>query len=357
MNCFRNHLPSSSLWVGVIVCCCIHVSPTQAIDLLKVATIAPEGSGWVNALRQVDTALREQTADAVGLKIYPGGVQGDEDVMLRKMRIGQLHGGNFGGDGVSAMVPDVLALEMPFLFDDYDEVDYVVSQMEEFYQQRFAAAGYVLLGWSDIGFVYVMSQTPVRGAPDIRGMKVWRLQDEPITAVLFKRAGVSSVPLAIPDVHLGLQTHLVDVVYASPAAAIVLQWFTRVKYLTTLPINYTIGVFALSQKAFQRLTPDHQQILRQITRSHFAQANLRSRDDNVEALQVIFDEGITRVQPLAEEVDSFKKLVSESTPELVGTAFSKEAYDLVNLYLQSYRKANPSSTDASAAGEFDGSRP
>ncbi|MBT3342923.1 MAG: TRAP transporter substrate-binding protein DctP [Gemmatimonadetes bacterium] len=315
------------------------IAPVQAIQLLKVATIAPEGSGWVRALREVDAELRQKTDDAVGLKIYPGGVQGDEDVMLRKMRIGQLHGGSFGGRGVSLMAPDVLALEMPFLFDNYDEVDYVVAQMDAFYRERFAEGGYVLLGWSDIGFVHVMSQKPVRGAADIKGMKVWRLADEPITAVLFRRAGVTSVPLTISDVLLGLQTHLIDVVYASPSAAIVLQWFTRVKYLTALPINYTVGVFALQRKVFDRLDPSHQQTLLDITSRHFADANHDSRQDNEEAMQVIIDQGIIKVEPLEEEIQSFIDLVVESRPELVGHAFSQEAYDLVNQHLTSFRES------------------
>lgn len=326
-------------WIMVgLLLLCAHSSPASAIQLLKIGTIAPEGSGWVRALRQVDEDLRLKTDGEVGLKIYPGGVQGDEDVMLRKMRIGQLHGGSFAGTGVSKMVPDVLALEMPFLFDNYDEVDYVVGQMDAFYRQRFTAAGYALLGWSDIGFVHILSQAPVRGADDIKGMKVWRLADEPITSVLFRRARVTSVPLTIPDVLLGLQTRLVDVVYASPAAAIVLQWFTRVKYLTALPINYTVGVFALQQQAFDRLAPEHQQVLLQITGAHFAKANLDSRQDNEEALQVMYAQGIAKVEPREEDIASFHDLVTASTPELVGSAFTQEAYDLVNLHLATYRE-------------------
>lgn len=325
--------------VGLAFClCAASAGSASAISLLKVATIAPDGSGWMKALRAVDVELRQRTEGAVGLKLYPGGVQGDEDVMLRKMRIGQLHGGSFGGGAVSDMVADVLALEMPFLFDSYEEVDYVVGQMDEFYRQRFTDEGYVLLGWADIGFVHVMSQSPVRGAPDIRGMKVWRLEDEPITEVLFKRAGVTSIPLSIPDVLLGLQTNLVEVVYASPVAAIVLQWFTRVKYVTALPINYTIGVFALQKKAFDRLEPGHQEILLEITRRHFAVANLQSRDDNQEALAVMLTQGIEQVLPLESEVASFQDLVKESTPELVGDAFSHEAHDLVTQHLRTFRQ-------------------
>ncbi|MDE2734408.1 MAG: TRAP transporter substrate-binding protein DctP, partial [Gemmatimonadota bacterium] len=133
----------------------------QPNHLLKIATLAPEGSSWAKVLRTIDADVRRETNGNVGFKIYPGGVQGDEKVVLRKMRIGQLHGGNFGGQGVSQTLPDVLALQMPFLFDSYAEVDYVLEKMDAFYRQGYEERGYVFLGWADIGFVHILSQQPV----------------------------------------------------------------------------------------------------------------------------------------------------------------------------------------------------
>ena len=106
--------------------------------LLKIATLAPESSNWVKSLRNIDREVREATDDRVGLKIYPGGVQGDEKVVLRKIRIGQLHGGGFGGQGISQIFPDLLALEMPFLFNDYGEIEHVLGAMDDFYRQGYA---------------------------------------------------------------------------------------------------------------------------------------------------------------------------------------------------------------------------
>lgn len=317
-------------------------APVTAQTVLKIGTLAPEGSSWVTALRDIDSEIRAETDGQVRLKIYPGGVQGDEDVMLRKIRIGQLHGAGLGGTGISHVLPDVLALEMPFLFDNYDEVDYVLGQMGGYYRQAFLDAGFVLLGWSDIGFVYLMSQQPIRSVEDLAGHKVWRLQDEPITGVLFEKAHVTSVPLTIPDVLLGLQTNLVDVVYASAAVAIVLQWFTRVKYYTDLPINYSIGAFLVQQKAFDRMTTAQQGRLLEISARHIGAHNQRSRTDNRDALQIMRREGIVAVTSSPEAVDSFQRLVRESTPELVGHAFSRQAHELVHRHLSEFRASPPS---------------
>ena len=318
------------------------VTPLAAQTTLKFATLAPEGSSWITALRNVDTEIRALTEGQVRLKIYAGGVQGDEDVMLRKVRIGQLQGLGLGGTGLSHVQPDVLALEMPFLFQNYDEIDHVLTQTSAYYQQAFLDAGFVLLGWSDIGFVYLMSQHPVRSVEDMNGHKVWRLQGEPLTGVLFEKAGVTSVPLTIPDVLLGLQTHLVDVVYASASAAIVLQWFTRVKYYTDLPINYAIGAFLLQKQAYDDLTGDQQQQLLEVSARHIGAHNRRT--DNVEALQIMQDQGVIAVACPPAAIASFQQLVEDSKPDLIGHAFSNEAQEQVQRHLAQYR-ARPATAD------------
>ena len=315
-------------------------APTSAetATVLKISTLAPEGSGWTRALREMDADLRAATGDALRLRIYAGGVQGDEDVMLRKIRIGQLQGAALGGTGVSRVCREVLALEMPFLFDGYGEIDYVLRQMEDYFRSVFLAQGYVLLGWADIGFVHLLSKDPIRGTGDLRGRKIWRLQGEPITEVLFKKAEVTSVPLAIPDVLLGLQTNLVDVVYASPAAAIVLQWFTRVQYYTELPINYTLGAFVLHRKYFDRLPDEQQQLLTEIAAARIREHNLRGRGDNEEALRIMRKEGLQPVKPSEAEVASFRALVEDSRSELVGQAFSASVHEQILGHLADFRR-------------------
>ncbi|MFC1525355.1 TRAP transporter substrate-binding protein DctP [Candidatus Latescibacterota bacterium] len=309
----------------------------QVTQVIKLATLAPDGSSWVQSLRALDAEVREATGGAVGFKIYPGGVQGDEEVMLRKIRIGQLHGGGFGGLGVTQVLPDARALAIPFLFDGYDEVDNVLDSTLGYYQDGYEQAGFVLLGWLDVGFIYLLSRMPLSGADDIDGAKVWRLQGEPITGALFKKAGVTSVPLTIPDVLLGLQTKLVEVVYASPSAAIVLQWFTRVKYYTDLPINYTVGALLVDQRTFAKLSPDHQRIVRDVAGRHLARQRALSRGENEEALRVLDEEGLGRVAPGPAQIEEFRDLVQQCLPELIGEAFSRQSYDLVLSHLAAYR--------------------
>ncbi len=313
----------------------LHVADAQT---LKVATIAPEGSSWVKALRAIDEQIQQATEGAVQLKIYPGGVQGDEKVVLRKMRIGQLHGGGFAGQGASIVLPDILGLQMPFLFNDYDEVDFVVDSMNAHLKAAYSDKGFVHLGWADIGFVHILSKSPIRSVEDIRRHTVWRLEEEPITEVLFRLADVRSVPLSIPDVLLGLQTNMVDVVYAPPAAAIVLQWFTRVGHISEVPINYTLGAFMVSARAFDQLAPEHQAALRTISEREMRALSLKTRRDNGEALQVMKDNGlqVTALQDGA--LDAFRALVRTTRAELVGETIPLKTQERIETLLSAFRQ-------------------
>ena len=313
----------------------------QPNHLLKIATLAPEGSSWSKVLRTIDADVRQETDGNVGFKIYPGGVQGDEKVVLRKMRIGQLHGGNFGGQGVSQTLPDVLALQMPFLFNSYAEIDYVLENMDAFYRQGYEERGYVFLGWADIGFVHILSQQPVATVEDMRSQKVWQLPDEPLTSVLFRLAGVTSVPLNIPDVLLGLQTNLIDVVYASPSATIVLQWFTRAKYVTQLPINYTLGAFLIDKRTFAKIPAAAREHIHRIARQHMAALNQRNRRENDEAMTVLQANGLSLVEVNPNDIETFKGLVASAETELVGQAFSREVHEHIARHLQDFRRTSP----------------
>ena len=313
----------------------------QPNHLLKIATLAPEGSSWANVLRTIDADVRRETDGNVGFKIYPGGVQGDEKVVLRKMRIGQLHGGNFGGQGVSQTLPDVLALQMPFLFDSYAEVDYVLEKMDAFYRQGYEERGYIFLGWADIGFVHILSQQPVATVEDMRTQKVWQLPEEPLTSVLFRLAGVTSVPLNIPDVLLGLQTNLIDVVYASPSATIVLQWFTRAKYVTQLPINYTLGALLIDKRTFAKIPAEDREHIHRIARQRMAALSQRNRRENDEAMTVLQANGLSLVEVNPEDIETFKGLVTSAETELVDQAFSREAHEQIARHLENFRRTSP----------------
>ena len=175
----------------------------------------------------------------------------------------------------------------------------------------------------------------------MRAQKVWQLPDEPVTSVLFRLAGVTSVPLNIPDVLLGLQTNLIDVVYASPSATIILQWFTRAKYVTQLPINYTLGALLIDKRIFDKIPAADREHIHRIAQQHMAALGQRNRRENDEAMTVLQANGLSLVEVSPKAIETFKSLVANAEAELVGRAFSREAHEQIARHLQDFRRASP----------------
>ena len=339
---------NSSLGMIIPIIFLLSSFETQPIkaQTLKIATLAPEGSEWTEALHRIDQRIREATNDSVQLKVYAGGIQGDEPVVLRKMRIGQLHGGGFAGPSMSQILPDILALQLPFLFHNYNEVDFVLENTKDLFSKRYRQRGYINLGWADIGFVHILSKVPISTLEDIQSHPVWRLEGEPITEILFRLGNAYSVPLTIPDVLMGLQTDLVSVAYASPAAAIVLQWFSRVSYINELPINFALGSFLLSERAYNKIPEAYRQTLRAISEEEMRALSLEMRRENVEALAVLKSNGVQINKVSGLDLNTFEELVKETVEELLKGPMPPDTHSQIQTLLEQFRQEKRAKTNA-----------
>jgi TRAP-type C4-dicarboxylate transport system substrate-binding protein len=319
------------------------VSPRSAVSkgiILKIATLAPEGSAWIQTFEDLNVELKKKTNDAVELKVYPGGVLGDEKDMIRKMYVGQIQGAVLTSAGLSGIFGEMDVFQIPFLFKSYEEVDYVLEKMDAFFKKGFADKGYVLPAWSEGGFVRLMSTVPIASLDDLKKAKVWTWEDAPMAKAIFDEAGISAIPLSLPDVLVGLQTGLVEVVYAPPTGAISLQWFTKIKYMTDVPLIYLVGGILLKKKEFEKLLPAHQKTFMELCPKYMNQLKLVIRKENQEAIQVMVKHGVKIIRPSADQVEGFKKVAQKAMERQTGKSFSKKVRDEVIAYLQEYRKAH-----------------
>jgi TRAP-type C4-dicarboxylate transport system substrate-binding protein len=304
---------------------------------IKLATLAPEGSSWMKTFTALNSEVKKKTENKVQFRIYPGGVLGDEMDMLRKMKIGQIQGVALTSAGLSTLFREIDVLQIPFLFQTYEEVDAVLTKMDSFFRKGFEDNGYILLGWSEGGFIYLMSTVPVASVADLQKAKVWIWADSPMSKAIFDEAKVSAIPLSIPDVLVGLQTGLVNVVYAPPTGAISLQWFTKVKYLTDVPLVYLAGAIVVRKETFQRISPSYQNSIIEISQRHVNQLKAVTRNENQEAIEVMKKHGTKIVTPSKDQVDEFKKLSNQAIGRLGSQSFSKKVLNEVSSILEGNR--------------------
>ena len=305
---------------------------------IKLATLAPEGSSWIKTFNGLNSEVRKKTENRVQFRIYPGGVLGDEMDMLRKMKIGQITGAALTSGGLSALFKEINVFQIPFLFQTYEEVDAVLTRMDSFFRKGFDDNGYVLLGWSEGGFVYLMSTNPISSVPDLQKEKVWIWVESPMAKMILDEAGVSAIPLSIPDVLVGLQTGLVNVVYAPPTGAISLQWFTKVKYLTDVPLIYLAGGIVVRKDTFQQISPSDQSSVIEISKRHLTQLKALTRNENREAITVMTKHGTKIVTPAKNRIEEFKRLSNRAISRHGSQYFSKKVLDEVLSIIEGNRR-------------------
>ena len=233
----------------------------QAVTL-KVATVSPAGSVWMQQLQEAAAKVNDRTEGRVKFKFYPGGVMGDDKAVLRKMRVGQLHGSVLTVGILAQTYPDLQLYGLPLVFRNDSELDYVRERMDGTLMSGLEKKGFVSFGIAEIGFAYVMSQAAVANVAQIRAQKVWTPDGDLGTARALQAFDINPIPLTIADVLGGLQTGLINTVAAPPVGAITLQWHTRINNVVDLPLLYTYGLLTVSQRQFKKINSQDQQIVR-----------------------------------------------------------------------------------------------
>ena len=307
-------------------------------NVIKFSTLVPEGSSWMKSLRRFSGEIKKATDGNVVFKFYPGGVSGDEKDVIRKMRIGQLHGAGFTGVGLGAILPETRVLDLPFLFKSYQEVEHVYKAMNDYFVERFDKKGYVLLGWVPVGWIHFLSKKPIKTVADLHASKPWLWEGDPLVEQAYEGIGVLPIPLSITDVLLSLQTGMVDTVYSSTQGALVFQWFTKVKYITRLRMSYATGGVFISKKKFEELPLSYQEALKKIASKHFSNLAAVIQEDNLKAEKVLESNGIKWIrQPEPAALKKFQQAGVTARKNLIGKLFSSNLLKKVLQYLEEVR--------------------
>ncbi|HAY40159.1 MAG TPA: C4-dicarboxylate ABC transporter [Desulfobacteraceae bacterium] len=309
----------------------------QAIQI-KIATISPEGSVWMEKMREGAEELARKTNNRVEIKFYSGGVMGDDKAVLRKIRIGQLQGGAFVSGSLSQFYPDNQIYSLPLFFRSFKEIDYVRGYLDKKIIDGFEKGGFVIFGIAEGGFAYVMSTVPIHTVEDMRQQKVWIPDNDSMILEAIKAFDITPIPLSIADVRAGLQTGLINTVTTPPIGALALQWHTQIKYLLDEPFLYIYGVLAVDRKSFKKISPDDQQTFREIMGEVFKSLDRRNREDNIKALETLHKQGIEFIKPSLEALKKWRKDASEVPNRLVKAGrLSQEMVDTLGNLLKEYR--------------------
>lgn len=300
-----------------------HVAANDVIAL-RIATLAPANSSPGKIFHVWAKQLREQTGGRVKLETYLGGVAGDERAVLRKMKLGQLDGGGFTTVGLGQVVRPSLVLAAPGVIRNYEQMNAVQDGMNEWFDKAFTSAGFKLLGFGDAGRVrYFSAHRPIRRPSDLKSVRPWAWTDDEVYPALIKHAGANGIALGLPEVIGALQTDMVDAVPTSALAAVGLQWFNVLKYVTERSDAFVVGALIVRKQAYDAMPPDVQKIV--YDTAYANQKRIRDtirREDDL-AFETLKKRGLTvvDVSPYAKEWDDINHKTTEG---LAGKIFPVE---------------------------------
>lgn len=263
-----------------------------AATTLKIATIAPDGTYWMKSMRRAAADIKSATEGRVKIKFFPGGVQGSDQSVLRKMRIRQLQGGAVANGIFANISPSAQLYSLPFTFQTLEELHAVRETFDPIIIKDLAEAGYTVLGMSEAGFAYMMSSKEIRSSDDMLQRKVWSPEGDIVSQVTFEKGGVDPILLPISDVYTSLQTGLVDTIAVNPTTAIALQWHTKLNYATDYPLVFLMGMLVVDSRAFNKISDDDQAIVQDIMGKTFAAMSKQNAQDEVNARQALEQNGM-----------------------------------------------------------------
>ena len=315
----------------------VDLAEAKPKHLFKIGSLAPEGSVWVTQFHKFAKEVEEQTSGEVAFRVYTGGIMGDDQAMYRKMRVGQLQGGGFTMTGIAQVVPDFRVMALPFLFTSYSEVDAVTAGLLPSFKKQFAEKGLELVAMTEVGFIYTMSTMPIVSITDLQQAVCWTPAGDPVSAAYLAHLGITPIQLSIPDVLSSLQTGLVNTVFNSLYGSIVLQWFTKAKFINELPFGYAYGALLLDKKALARLSAGHAAIIQATADKYFPPLIAETRKSNEDSRAVLAKNGVQFTESPADVAEQLQSLREKTARDIVGSSFSIEIYQETTRLLEKFR--------------------
>jgi TRAP-type C4-dicarboxylate transport system substrate-binding protein len=317
----------------------ISFSNSQAMTI-KIATVAPDGTAWMKNMRAAAKEISDKTSGRVKLKFYPGGVMGNDKSVMKKIRLGQLQGGALTGGSLATTYPDMQIYSLPMVFKNYEEIDYVRPIIDPLLKKGMLKKGFTILGISEGGFAYLMSNSTIKNIADLKKHKLWIPEDDILNEALFRKMGVHPLTLPLADVYTGLQTGLIDTIGATTTGALAFQWHTRIRSVTDVPLLYLVGALVVDNKRFSKIKAADQKIVIGVVQKAFAEMDKINREDNEKARQALLKMGTEFAQPEDSEITYWKRLADEVIQETGSEAASPELYKKLKDLLAKQRSKN-----------------
>jgi TRAP-type C4-dicarboxylate transport system substrate-binding protein len=283
---------------------------------------------------------RQAPGGGVQLTIYPDGTMGSEADMVSRMRLGQLQAAMVTTTGLTEIEQGAAGLQtIPKAFRTLDEVDYIGEKLQPLLEKRLEAKGFVVLFWSDTGFIRFFSKQPMITPDDLRKTKLFISANRPAELEIYHSVGCNAVPLEISDVLPGLQTGLIDCVCLPPTFALAIQLDSAAPHMLDMNWAPLVGAAIVNKKTWDSLSPETRQALRKSAREAGKLIKADGRRENVESIEALRKRGL-KIHTVTPEINAeWDRTVEQAYPKIRGAVVPADIFDEVMSRLKTFRAA------------------
>jgi TRAP-type C4-dicarboxylate transport system substrate-binding protein len=319
--------------MGVVAA--VAVNAGAAINKVKLGTLAPKDSSPHESLKVMAAAWE---AAGVPVTIYTDGVLGGENDMVRRMRIGQIQAGMLSGVGLAQIDDSVTALQtMPMIYRTLDEVDYVREKLRAKLEKRFSDKSFVVLFWTDAGWVKFFSRKPAVMPDDLRAQKLFVWAGDNKASEIIKAAGFQPIPLETADILPGLQTKLIDALPSPPFFALAGQFFGPAPNLLDMSWAPLCGALVMPKKVWDTIPVTKQKVLREAAEKAGNDIRTQARKEMDESVAAMQKRGLQVHKLTPAAAAAWQKVAENAYPKIRGSLVPADLFDEVQQLLADYR--------------------
>ncbi len=294
---------------------------------IRLGTIAPKNSIYHQVLLRMRSEWREISGGTVDLTVYPGGVAGDELTMLRKLRAGQMQAALISGSGMSFLDEGISALQVPMMFDSYDEFDYVLEKMAPMFADRLAKKGITVLGWGDAGRAHFFCVEPFRTPTDLRAMKIYTAKGDAEMLRIYGEFGFRAVPLDLTELQANLETGLVEAFAVPPLVAAGYQWFGSAPNMLDMPFAQIVGALVIDRTVWETVPKDQRDRMLEVARNATTETVMAARNQERDAIREMQNYGLNVIDVDESTATEWAEEIATAYPQLRGRYAPAELMD------------------------------
>ena len=321
----------------ILIVCPANEAQKLSVEIIKAGTLAPEGSDWSVIFKQMNDELIERSKNRLQFRFFYGR---DEKELVELLKNQQIDAALISSAALGTIESEIFALQLPLLFAEYAEFEYVRKKLSSYFSELFENEGYVMLGWGDMGFIYLFSKEPVKTQTDLQKLQFWAYEIDPISQAFSSAAGREPVLLPVHSVLPSLVKGDLQAIYAPPLGCITLQWFTQVIYMTDLKLAFGLGCTLMNQSRFNKLAAKDKKLLLEITTKYHEKLNVIIRQKNQESMQILTDRGMKIVQVPRREEQKWIRIADRVQKQFIGDLYPKALLDRIKRLKLEYQGIN-----------------